>query len=92
MATNSSVAKAAEEEILKPAQVSAHSFSSLWRLFYKRGMNPRAEAVFPFKGDKDQAIKRGREFCLRCNFKFIHVEPFLIDLDETEREFLGESR
>ena len=82
-----STATLSETEILRAAQVTAQSFSSLWKLFFKRGMNPRAELVFSFKGTKEEAIKRGREFCLRCNFKFIHVEPFLVDLDQTEKDF-----
>jgi hypothetical protein len=88
--STSTIQPKGDTEILKPGQVTAQSFSSLWKLFFKRGMNPRAELVFSFKGSKDKAIKRGREFCLKCNFKFIHVEPFLVDLEQTEREFLGE--
>ncbi len=81
-----------EKEVLKPGSVDKSTLTSLWTMFFKRGMNPRAQVVFPFNGTKDEAIKRGREHCLRMNFKFIHVEPFLVDLDQTEKDFQGVGR
>lgn len=76
-----------EVEVLKPAAVTVERLTHLWRLFFKRGMNPRGEIIFAFDGEKDSAIKRGREHCLRMNFKFIHVEPFLVDLDKSEADY-----
>lgn len=61
-------------------------FGSLWILRARRGSNPDYRCVFPFKGNKEEAVRRAREFCLRMNYKFIFVEPFLIDLDKTEAE------
>lgn len=76
------------EEIAVPTPIKPDVLTNLWKLFFKAGMNPRCELVFPFNGTKEDAIKRGREFCLRVNYKFIHVEPFLVDLDESEKKFL----
>lgn len=73
----------------KPLPINKNQFTKLWKLFYKVGYNPRAELVFPFVGEKDEAINRGREHCKRMNYKFIHVEPFIVDLDATERNFFG---
>ena len=61
--------------------------SNQWRLFYKRGGNPRCELVFSLPGDIQDAIRRGRTYCQNMNFIFIHVEKFLHDLDEDERHF-----
>jgi hypothetical protein len=81
-----------EKETLVSAKIDTKSLACLYTMFYKRGMNPRAQLIFAHNGDKDSAIKRGREHCLRMNFKFIHVEPFLVDLDETEKQFQGVGR
>lgn len=84
-----------DKDILIPHRLTPEQtkvLDCLWRLFFKRGMNPRGELVFAFNGPKESAIKRGREFCIRMNYKFIHVEPFFVDLDETERNYKGEDR
>lgn len=73
----------------KAQAIKKDQLTKLWRLFYKVGYNPRAELVFPLDGEKDEAIRRGRDHCTRMNYKFIHVEPFIVDLDLTERQFFG---
>lgn len=78
-----------ETDTRQPLAVNTTQLTKLWKLFYKVGYNPRAELVFPFDGDKDGAIRRGREHCSRMNYKFIHVEPFFVDLDKTERMHIG---
>ena len=75
------------ESVEQVSAVPREVLTNLWKLFFKTGMNPRAELIFPFNGTKEEAIKRGRAYCLNVNFKFIHVEPFLVDLDESERYF-----
>lgn len=56
-----------------------------WRLFYKRGGNPRCEMVFELAGDIQAAIRRARTYCQQMNYIFIHVEKFLHDLDADEK-------
>lgn len=78
-----------------PGKVTAQQFDpknsfSLWRLFYKKGNNPRCECVFRLDASKREAIERGRIHCTKMNYKFIHVEPLLVDLDLSEAEYTGQ--
>jgi|SRR5690349_5235627 hypothetical protein len=84
-----------EKEVLLPTKLTkaqTEVLGSLWKLYFKRGFNPRAELVFAFNGSKDEAINRGRRFCIFMNYKFIHVEPFFVDLDDTEKHYKNEDR
>lgn len=77
-----STTTAVTPEVMKTLQADG-----LWKLYFKRGNNPRCEAIFHFNGTKEQAIKRGQEHCFKMNYKFIHVEAFLVDLEKAEKEF-----
>jgi hypothetical protein len=82
----------ASESALFPAPLPPEllaNLKKLYKLYYKRGFDPHCELVFAFDGDLASAIKRGREHCLRMNYKFIHVKPYFIDLDESEKNFTG---
>jgi hypothetical protein len=64
---------------------------TLWKLRFARSIHPPDELVFSFINDKVKAIQRGREHCLRMNYKFISVRPFLVSLDRAEKA-LAEGR
>ena len=62
----------------------------LYKLYFKKGSNPRCEIIFELPGTLVDAINRGRDHCVKMNYKFIHVEQYLLDLDAVERNFSGE--
>lgn len=39
------------------------------------------------KSDMQRAIRRGMDYCDRMRLRFIHCEPFVIDLDANEAKF-----
>jgi hypothetical protein len=69
----------------KPSEIGA----TLYKLRFKTGTNPDRWLMFYLNGDLDAAIVRGRKHCNIMNFKFIHVEQALFDLDEAERSLQG---
>ena len=75
------------KSIYSPSLKSSHT---LWHMLYKQGNNPRKEMIFEFSGDIQRAIQRGRSYCQRMNFIFIHVEAFLHDLEEDERNYTNQ--
>lgn len=65
-----------------PAQV-------LYRLRFKQGINCDRWVLFWHGTDLTQAIVRGRNHCETMNYKFLLVEPALVDLDAMEKRFTG---
>lgn len=57
----------------------------LYTLYYHFKTSHPLSLVFQFKGTLPAAIERGQLHCRRCNYKFIKVRPFLVDLDEREK-------
>jgi len=72
---------------LTSAKTDISKLAGLWKLYFARGPNPRGELIFAFNGTKEAAIARGREHCVRIDAKFIRVEPFLVDLEQSERDY-----
>lgn len=58
--------------------------SDVWVLYYRYGTIPCLQKFFRFGGDMVGAINRAREHCIKMNYQFICIRPFLVDLDEQE--------
>lgn len=64
--------------------------AQLYVLWYRERANPHPlNKFFPHKGDLNSAIARGRQHCMTVNQVFIHVRPFITDLDQEERRIRG---
>ena len=46
--------------------------------------------VFEYAGELKEAIERFKIHCERCNYRFIKVRPFIVDLDEREARINGQ--
>lgn len=58
----------------------------LWTLWFRAGGNPHSQCLhFQFETvDPRRAYERGKLHCERMNYRFVKVEPFLVDLDHRE--------
>jgi hypothetical protein len=57
----------------------------VYQLWFRRGNNIPEMVIFPFDGNLQAAINRGRDFCDKTQFKFCGVKPCLVDLDALEK-------
>jgi len=70
--------------------VESKAPKSLFCLWYRERRNPHPQTkYFFFEGDLRAAIAKGRQHCETTNLVFIHVRPFLSDLEADEKRHLG---
>ena len=56
----------------------------IWTLYFRYGNIPYQFKNFIQDGTMAEAISRAREHCIKMNYRFICIRPFLIDLEEQE--------
>lgn len=56
----------------------------VWTLYYIRGGPHTQTTHFMLNGDLRAAYARAKRHCEVMNYRFVRVEPFLIDLDSAE--------
>jgi hypothetical protein len=77
-------------ELTDSVKVHDKDKPSLFCLWYRENSNPHPlTKYFWFTGDLRGAIARGRLHCERLGQRFIHVRPFLTDLDMEEKRIQG---
>lgn len=54
-------------------------------LYYHHRASAPLTRIFCIDGDLFKAAERGKEHCRRCNYRFIKVRPFVVDLEEIEK-------
>lgn len=55
-------------------------------LYYRYGAQKPSDKVFEHVGTLRDAITRGKQHCETMDFRFIAVRPFIVDLDDQERQ------
>lgn len=69
-----------------PAPLVTIGDEKLFTLYYRQGMNPHpVTKTFKFTGDFRAAIQRAKSHCELMNLRFVHVTPFMADLDADEK-------
>lgn len=65
--------------------------SILWTLWYRKGNNPHPLTLNFNLASQDWrvACERAKRHCEVMNYRFIHVAPFLTDLDKAENFLLN---
>lgn len=58
----------------------------VWCLWFRQGNNPHPKTLHFLLATDDQrdAYQRAKRHCEVMNYRFVHVEPFLVDLDLKE--------
>jgi hypothetical protein len=79
-ATQASIAEA-----IQKAQAKKESFSHLYIMFYRHGMNANLTKGFYFPGTLLEARARAEAHCSVMGYKFIFVRPMVCNLEEEEK-------
>lgn len=69
-------------QVINPNNVSFPKRS--YTLYYHFRSTAPLTLTFEFTGSFNQAIERAQTFCKRCNYRFIKIRPFIVDLDKHE--------
>ncbi len=76
----------AAEVVIPEKTHKNEEIARIYKLDFKDGSRI-AHCHFECKGGKSVAIQRGKDFCVTMRYKFIHVSPFIEDLDFMEARF-----
>jgi hypothetical protein len=62
-------------------------------LYYRQGNNPYPQFFMFYHASPDirKVVERIKSHCEKMNLRFIHVRPFIVDLDEAEEKVFGKA-
>lgn len=67
-----------------PAVQQDPTFSNIYTLYYRHGLNHPISLNFRFSGGLKDAIERAKQHCSKMGYRFQFVAPFIINLDKEE--------